>query len=370
MTAPFSNQATPKYLGFVYQVLIALEKCFDAKKNQTIWIECFGDIYDGTKSIEVKHHLSGGGLNSNSVDFWKTLKNIVIEDTSNFGEFTLHTTQHVPKNSIFHNWNTLTPTKKYNLLKNHKPSDTALPYYKEAMKLKRKELLPILKMLNIISSQIQVKDFWDGLSNHRYLTSIDEEYREDAVKWLHGYINTKAVDEPYYWHININDFDEDFRIYSKKFKTGKIPFPYVDADLVKENGASTFIFLTELEDIGIKSRARANATSDYLRANISELELMKKRPSLMAEAIAKYEKNVKEKCNRFKDSEFTNLEETDLNTKQAHSASVRAYQSFQLSSIINIDHIDNTEHYFMAGKVHNSVENKSFSWKFDKEDIE
>lgn len=44
MNKPQSNQATPKYLGFVYQVLVALEQCFIADKNQTIWIECYGDI--------------------------------------------------------------------------------------------------------------------------------------------------------------------------------------------------------------------------------------------------------------------------------------------------------------------------------------
>ncbi len=56
MPKPFSNNATPKYLGYVYQVLIAIEQCFQAKKNETIWIECYGDVYDGSTSTEVKYH--------------------------------------------------------------------------------------------------------------------------------------------------------------------------------------------------------------------------------------------------------------------------------------------------------------------------
>lgn len=57
MSKPFSNNATSKYLGYVYQVLIAIEQCYIADKNQTIWIESFGDIYDGETSTEIKHHL-------------------------------------------------------------------------------------------------------------------------------------------------------------------------------------------------------------------------------------------------------------------------------------------------------------------------
>lgn len=36
MIEPHSNQATPKYLGYVYQVLIAIEQCFQVKSNETI----------------------------------------------------------------------------------------------------------------------------------------------------------------------------------------------------------------------------------------------------------------------------------------------------------------------------------------------
>ena len=370
MTTPFSNQATPKYLGFVYQVLIALEQCFIAKKNQTIWLECFGDIYDGTKSIEVKHHLPDGNLTSNSVDFWKTLKNIVIEDTSDMGEFILHTTQKIPIDSIFYNWNSLTPTKKYTLLKNHKPSDTALTYYSEIMKAKRGDLLPILKVFVINSSQTKVEDFWSELSSHRYLQSIHSDYREDAVKWLHGYINLKAVGDPYCWHININDFDDDFRIYCQKFKTNKIPFPNTNTESINKGTADSFSFLSELKDIGVKSRARTEAVSDYLRAISSELELLQKRPALMKAALKKFEEDVKRQCYQHKDAEVGSLEENDLGTESAHLSSLNAYNSFQKSSVINIEHVADTEHYFMTGKASHSIEMELFTWRYTKEDVE
>lgn len=65
----FSNQATSQYLGYVYQVLIAIESYFNAKKNQIIWLECYGDIYDGITLTETKNHLEPHYLTSNSIDF-------------------------------------------------------------------------------------------------------------------------------------------------------------------------------------------------------------------------------------------------------------------------------------------------------------
>ncbi|MEZ8556063.1 hypothetical protein AB4082_00795 [Vibrio cyclitrophicus] len=370
MNKPQSNQATPKYLGFVYQVLVALEQCFIADKNQTIWIECYGDIYNGKESIEIKHHLKDSGLASNAIDFWKTLKNIVVEDTDHIEKFVLHTTESIPSSSIFHDWNSTSKTKKYSALKKHIPCQTAKPYYDEAMKLPRTELIKVLDNLEIKTSKMKVKEFWDELSNSRYLKSIDEEYREDAVKWLHSHLNTKAIDNPYNWHININDFDEEFRIYTMKFKTGKIPFPSVSDKELDNYGATSFDFLKEFEELGIKRKVRVKAVSDYLRTNASELVLMKKRPTLMRESITKFESDVQERCNRHKDIEASDLEEKDLNSTVSNSASKKAYNSFHTSSMINIEHVDSGEDYFMFGKAHNAVESKVFTWKYNQEDVE
>ena len=101
MLDTFSNNATPKYLGYFYQVLIAIEQCFHASSNETIWLECCGDVYDGQTSTEVKHHFGDGNLTDNSDDFWKTLKNYVVEDVTPFNSLVLHTTAKIPKTSIF-----------------------------------------------------------------------------------------------------------------------------------------------------------------------------------------------------------------------------------------------------------------------------
>lgn len=73
-----SNDNTLKGIGFEYQKLLALECCLEAAPNTTIYIECLGDICDGSTSTEVKHHITQGYLTPQSIDFWKTLKNLVV----------------------------------------------------------------------------------------------------------------------------------------------------------------------------------------------------------------------------------------------------------------------------------------------------
>lgn len=369
MATPFSNQATPKYLGYVYQVLVALEVCFDAKKNGVVWIECFGDIYDGETHIEVKHHLTGGALSSNNIDFWKTLKNLLVEDTEDMEAFILHTTQNIPEGSIFYDWNDLSKTKKYQLLKKHVPSDTAKPYYDKVLAAERKAVLEILGGFRIVSSKEKVDKFWMNLLDHRHLAQTDKMFREDAINWLYGYMNKKAMDDPYRWCIDINDFDSDYLEYSKKFKTGNIPFPYVEEDEVNVDPSQTFKFINELEGIGLKEKAKFGAVSDYLRSYLSESKLITKKPDLMTSSIKRFENDLLRKCSKIKESGAANLNVSDANTDVAKTSSVNAYHVLQNSDALNIEHVDDTDPYFTTGKALSSVEQGKFSWVYSEDDL-
>ena len=74
-----SNDATLKIIGFEYQKLWAIKCCLEAEANSTIYIECLGDVCNGNVMLETKHHNSEGHLTPQSVDFWKTLKNLIVD---------------------------------------------------------------------------------------------------------------------------------------------------------------------------------------------------------------------------------------------------------------------------------------------------
>ena len=326
---PFSNQATSKYLGFVYQVLVAMERCFDANKNQIIWIECYGDIYDGEVSTEVKHHLPDGGLASNSKDFWNTLKNILTEDTDEMGEFILHTAQHIPETSIFSGWNSIPKTKKYSRLKSHIPSETLKPLYDEVMSFGRPKILKKLELFKISCSKEKVDILYFRLQEHKALFLLDEIYRGDVINWLYGYMNQRAIVDYRKWNININDFYNDLLEYCKKFKTGNVPFPYIDEDneKVTSGTAESFKFTQELDTIGLKKSHKSDAVSDYLRSALSEMELLTKKPQLMTESITKFEESTKRKCRAYKSKIGDDLSLEDLGEVSAKTASRKVFWS-------------------------------------------
>ncbi|SMG67326.1 conserved hypothetical protein [methanotrophic bacterial endosymbiont of Bathymodiolus sp.] len=179
----------------------------------------------------MKHHFERTNLTSNSVDFWKTLKNFVEQDTSSFNSLILHTTANISKSSIFYEWNELTKTKKYNNLKSHSPCDTVKHFYDVAItNYPRKDLLLILERLIIKSSQSNIKDKWEELKNTRFLSYIPEQHKEDAFYWVYAYVNKRAIDNRYKWHIKINDFDNHRQRALSKYTQDKIPFEIIDIE--------------------------------------------------------------------------------------------------------------------------------------------
>ncbi|MGL6010417.1 MAG: hypothetical protein ACRC0J_02730 [Shewanella oncorhynchi] len=193
MSEGFSNNATSKYLGYIYQVLIAIEKCFEAKSNETIWIECFGDVYDGKTFTEVKHHCMEHNLSSNAQDFWKTLKNLVVEDSSIFQRIVLHTTSYIAENSAFYGWNDLSAKRKLEIVKSHIPTSSTKPFYDTIFReASETEIENILARFTIEHSQLQIEEKWKSLLDIRNLKCVAENYRECILDWAYVYVNKRA----------------------------------------------------------------------------------------------------------------------------------------------------------------------------------
>ncbi len=369
MAENFSNQATPKYLGYVYQVLIAIEQCFQAKPNEVIWIECRGDVYDGSNSTEVKHHFEPTNLTDNSIDFWKTLKNLVTEDVSEFNSLILHTTASIPKDSIFCDWNQLSKTQKYTKLKNNSPTETIkADYDKSITHFPRKDLLPILEKLSIKSSQLNVKEKWEELRNSRLLSQLNDEFKADALHSIYGYVNERAINNRYNWHIKINDFDRVRKHASAKWTEGKIPFEFIDKSEV-DCGNQSFLFIDEMKKVNVRSKPIESAISDYLRAQINQIKLLELQPSIMPDILDAYDKSVLESQESLKQEYAEKIQEHDLETEKSLSTSRDLYHKSKNHQLINIPEVNNTQEYYHAGRMHHNVNEEYFVWRFCKKDL-
>jgi len=362
------NQATPKYLGYVYQVLIAIEQCFAAKKNQTIWVECYGDVYDGTIGTEVKHHIGDSYLINNSEDFWKTLKNLVTHDISGIEEFVLHTTSNIRKDSIFDGWNKLTKTIKYKRLKEHEPSAGIADYYNTTItNYRRTDLLLILDKLTIKSSQLSVQEKWEELKNNR---DIPDNYKEDALHWVYSYVNKQALVNHKHWQIKINDFDSA-KIHSlNKYTRGKLPFPAISSQEIKSTEQS-FSFVNEMKSLKFRNKPIEKAISDYLRSGGSRLKLLEYEPFTMIEILDEYDKSVLEKIESKKDHREAKLARGPMEEDDFLDASLELYNDgINKLSLIEIPDVSSTGQYYQNGRIHHSVNESLFSWIFKKEDLE
>ncbi|MBY7667230.1 hypothetical protein [Vibrio anguillarum] len=369
MKTPQSNQATPKLLGFIYQVLVSIEKCFDADSNQTIYIECFGDVSDDESSTEVKHHFDDGNLSDNAVDFWKTLKNAIQEDTSHFSKLFLHTTQLIPDNGIFFDWNKKSANEKYKKIKSVTPTKTIKPFYDFIFSHNKKDILYVLSKFELHGSQFKIQDFIEKLLDHALLCLAPIEQRKDILLWINGYMFNRAIKDRYLWHVDINEFREDIATYVSQFQREDIQFPYVKASEVNHLNQDEFFFLQELESIGIKKLERLTAVSDYLRMKKSEIELLTKKPILMEDAIVRFEGGVSQKISDHKSKIGRVLSIDDIGTDKCKNASNEAYFNFKLNEKINIVHVENTEDYFMMGKAHHLIEVEQLTWNYTEDDL-
>ena len=119
--------STSSIKGVLFQFLIALERCFEMQEGQAVYIETYGDVsvlgnLSDNKQIESKLYKRNlTGLDKN---VWKSIHNWMSEDfpIDTFSSLILLTTQKVPIDSAWLNWNEKNPSERMDILRNIKKS--------------------------------------------------------------------------------------------------------------------------------------------------------------------------------------------------------------------------------------------------------
>lgn len=117
------NAALTTALAFHYQVLIGLDKCFSLEEGQSVWFEKDGDVSlmspDGVASAQTEVKDYTAPLTDHHENLWKTLKNWLAPefDHTKYGVLVLHTTQAFGATTQLKDWNTQTPEKRLQVLK-------------------------------------------------------------------------------------------------------------------------------------------------------------------------------------------------------------------------------------------------------------
>lgn len=100
------QDATESTRGTIYQLCVAVEKCYELREGQRLLIEELGDItIEGDQQVEVKQY--GDRLTDGHPNFWNTLRNWLDDsfDPNPYSVLILHTTQQFGTTALIRNWN-------------------------------------------------------------------------------------------------------------------------------------------------------------------------------------------------------------------------------------------------------------------------
>ncbi|ATA90018.1 hypothetical protein CGC58_09970 [Capnocytophaga stomatis] len=369
-----NNDSTKKQLGFEYQKLIALEYCLNAKDGEYVYIECFGDVQYGGDSIEVKHHLGESNLTSNSVDVWKTLKNIVVEYSKLKAndKFILHTTQEIPENSIFYGWNKLDGKNKYRKLKAHPVSETSKHFKNiifDTRGISKANLVDILEKFTIDSSKPKIGEKFEQLKEHSVFKLIPDEFRKPAIGVLIQYLVSRAIDDSNKWEINITDFNSDLRVNLSKYTKDYFPFPTIEEPKRDDtNLTKGYKFIEKLKSISIRENDLHQAFQDYARSEQAYQQILKINPTLKENVIS-YESGIEYEIKNEKSSALYDLSIESFKDDTYIRKSREVYFSCIKKPHRDINGFTGTEMYFRNGRIYNINETTDFEWLYKETDI-
>ncbi|MEI7386603.1 ABC-three component system protein [Pectobacterium versatile] len=360
-----SNNATLNILGFDYQKFIALERCLSGKDNDVIWIECFGDVAHNGTSTEVKHHISETFLNDTHRDFWKTLYNLMSDESiySNFTRFELLTTSKIKEDSAFFQWNDLPAKTKLERLRKIRPTKTIEKYHQEFVNRSDDEISPLIEKLKIISSQPNINDKLEKIKLHESLFLIPDIHKETFIEKMLGFISLKAIKNTEMWHIEYNEFKREMIGFSMPYVQKDYPFPVVSKKDIKREDSDNYYFVNELESINIENNMITDAVIDYLRSEKSLLKLIKLH-STLAESLDDFEDDLLQDLGLLKLKHKSDLQATVTSIDEKNQ-SKKMYADCLLLQMKQIRNVHSMEKYYQKGRIHSHVEQKNFSWLFE-----
>lgn len=374
MSETLSNDSTKKQLGFEFQKLIALEYCLNANNGEYVYIECFGDVQYGTESLEIKHHEGDSNLTSNSVDVWKTLKNLVIEYEviKSNDKFLLHTTQTIKNDSIFYCWNGLSKNEKYKRLKNQ-PISSSSKEFKDVIfdnkKISKSDLLEILDKFIINSSQPKIEEKLKELKSHPTFDIIPETNKSDAIGILNQWIIERAIENSNKWEVNITDFKIDLRFSLSQFTKDYIPFPSIEKNNVDEEDLNKgFKFISNLKAISLKKSDLHQAFQDYIRSEDAYKQMIKTNPTLGKNLIS-YEDDLQDEITTEKSKTSYSLSKESFSDNSHIEKSRDVYFNCILKPHIEVLGVKGTQKFFRDGRIQNINETTDFEWEFKETDL-
>lgn len=296
-----SNDASQQVKGFIYQFLIALEKCFEMREGQSVYIECHGDVsLEGTgdtSQIEVKFYQKA--LTTFDLNVWNTIANWSNPDfpIDNYQSLVLLTTQNIGKRSPWVAWNSSDFEKREKAIKALRAQFSTL---KSPSKKLQKAMDVIFapsnkERLNIIIEKMALdtqneddKDLMDKLCD-TYAKGLHGSRRKHYIEAMLGHIINPHITKGT-WVISFDDFSRECEELTQTLLENTVKFPakrkLSDIDVAVDKYQSSN-FVTKIQDIKY-DREIPNAVKNYVHAMTIINEEFAKSTTIMS-SLEQYE---------------------------------------------------------------------------------
>ncbi|SEG02187.1 hypothetical protein [Flavobacterium urumqiense] len=384
--------SSPEPTGaIITQFLIAVQKCFEMKVDNCVYIETDGDVSifntsnnENNKQIEVKEYFDP--LTDSHLNFWKTLNNWMNPKFNHekYNELVILTTQEIGVKSIFNKWNDLDLDSKYAELKNIvvKSNGRFIMREKEWKNGDKKVTKPkSLKLMeNILETNNEVKikniinkvfiidsatkrDLLPKEIIERELKHIPENNKNQAFNSLLGFVIRKEIYNVG-WEISYSDFIQECKDINQRFKEESILFPIIDS--FKETNEfeieekKSYAFAIKIEEIKHEEEVIIEAISDYCFTIKTLMSEFNHRSSKL-KSVKSYESDL---LRTFKSKH--RIASNNCNVNKTIRESQIFYDETISAPVQSFDIFNDTPMIYRNGVIHNLInENDNLYWKLN-----
>lgn len=358
----FDSSSTIK--GFLFQFLVALEKCFEMEEGQSVYIETYGDVTllrDLSKSEQIESKFYKKSLTDLDKNVWNTIHNWVGDEfpINKFSSLVLLTTQKVSKDSAWENWNDKSITERKKVLKGIKENfENQKKQSKELKKCmdvifdsnKSERLLAITRMLYIDCCKSNWNEYRDRICN-KYGKGIPKIQKERFVDSLFGYIlRPEIVDEN--WEISFDNFSKEVEELTKQLVESTTIFPSkLKLEDIKQEDYEENKFVKKIQDIEY-NEVIPEAIDDYVHT-ITLIGENMKESEVIQKSLLQYEDDIE---NNFRTKYRKASRNCNVSERIAKSQDL--YDDITSSNDGTFHSYNSVPSYFHNGMVHILTEEK------------
>lgn len=283
MTQTQRADATPMMRGAIFQLCVAVERCFRLKSGQSVYVEELGDVsIPGETQTEVKHYTAP--LTDNHPNFWNTLYNWTEPESQaeNFRFLILHTTQQFGARSRLVDFNNLSANDRIQLLlqihadlesehvrrsgsEDVRPSQT-LAQQRDLLHGDRRERLnALMEKICIEARCASASELYEQLCEEKAAHVLDANARS-YIDALIGFVCKPKMAGDMRWTVTFDEFKVHCQYLTSIYCTGSRQFPRAEFERLRDIEFSETrqdIFIRKIADVGGSGKVITTAIREY-----------------------------------------------------------------------------------------------------------